>query len=102
MSVTARGRQIIVLAGQASANRTETLQALVASTIGPQPWLVALDTAAIEMLAGIDAPTLCFEEPSDALLPALFRAVAFAGPHLTVAIDAPCDHPAHARAAASG
>jgi hypothetical protein len=100
---SARGRQLVLIAGAGDEHRRDRLHAMAACRSGPQPWCVALDAPAHDTRAERDTPTLCFaQDASDKLLQALLRAASFAGPHLAVSVEAPDGHPAHARAAAAG
>lgn len=66
---------------------------------GAEPWFVGLEPASDAMLATLAAPTLSLGQAGSEVLPAFLRAAALAGPHLSLTIAAPPEHPAHALAA---
>lgn len=93
---TARGRLLVLAAGPPAPDLLSTLSQLATDQSHPVPWIVALDAPAEATLGSTSAPSLSIANETAGALPALLRASALAGPHLTVAVAAPHGHRAHA------
>lgn len=96
-AASAQGRLLVLLAGPPDAAMMATLTAACKS--GADPWFVSLDPASDAVLETLAAPTLTLGQAASVILPALLRAAALAGPHLSLVIAAPPEHLVHALAA---
>ncbi len=97
---SSRGRLLVLLAEVPDRALMEILTS--ANPGGAEPWLVGLEPAAEPALEASSAPALSLGRATPETLAALLRAAALAGPHLSVAIAAPAEHPAHVLAASQG
>lgn len=95
-TLSSRGRLLVLLAGPPDQAMAAALAS--AERSGAEPWFVGLEPAADAVLATLAAPTLSLGQAALEALPALLRAAALAGPHLSLTIAAPPEHPAHALA----